>query len=352
MRHYNSLITKIEGETKDKIDKLIELGYINRNIHPSGDLFIYNYSDKCQYDNAWDNETLQCRGLIADKKGHIIARPFPKFFNFDPEEGLNEPFVITEKFDGSLGIMYYYDGDLHIATRGSFDGPQAIKGTELLRQISFYNTWKQTNYYDEIILKQTHLFEIIYPENRVVVDYKDQETLQYLSTIEIDSGKEIDPMGIRNTLFDSNIDLIELKNTPKDNFEGYVITYESGIKRKIKLEEYVKLHALITDATPKRIWEMTMNREPFDELITKMPDELYKEIQKQREELLDNYDKIRKSAVDELQKFLPSRKELAEEFKKYAHPTLLFAMISGKSKDFEKYIWEYLKPKAEENEST
>jgi RNA ligase len=50
-----------------KVDKLVTEGYINFQKHPTLDLWIYNYSRMCQYDSVWDNETLQCRGLIVDK---------------------------------------------------------------------------------------------------------------------------------------------------------------------------------------------------------------------------------------------------------------------------------------------
>ncbi len=66
-----------------EIERLIEEGFIRRNKHPSFDLYIYNYTAKTQYENYWNTETLQCRGLIANGKGKIVARPFIKFFNIE-----------------------------------------------------------------------------------------------------------------------------------------------------------------------------------------------------------------------------------------------------------------------------
>lgn len=73
----------IEKLDIEKIDSLIKDGYIIKGEHPSGELFIYNYSQKTVYENYWTDYTLQCRGLIADKEGNIVARPFPKFFNLE-----------------------------------------------------------------------------------------------------------------------------------------------------------------------------------------------------------------------------------------------------------------------------
>jgi RNA ligase len=91
----------------EKIDQLIAEGYITKRPHASGELFIYNYTAKAQYDRLWTPETMQCRGLILDRDGAIAARPLAKFFNLqEHKEALPaEPFDVYEKLDGSLGIL-------------------------------------------------------------------------------------------------------------------------------------------------------------------------------------------------------------------------------------------------------
>ena len=109
----------------------IERGLVIKQNHPTLPLSIYNYSRTCQYDGMWDDITLNCRGLVLDLDGNVIAKPFPKFFNYEehtPEEIPNESFEVYEKMDGSLGIFFYYEGEWHMATRGSFTSEQAIKG--------------------------------------------------------------------------------------------------------------------------------------------------------------------------------------------------------------------------------
>ncbi len=75
-------------------------------------------------------------------------------------------FDVYEKMDGSLGILYWIDDKPFLATRGAFESEQAIKGTELLRKHQNLNKLNR-NY--------TYLFEIIYPSNRIVVDYGAEE---------------------------------------------------------------------------------------------------------------------------------------------------------------------------------
>ena len=111
------------------VEKEIEDGFINVQKHPTLDLFIYNYSQEAQFARRWNEATINCRGLIADKDQNIIAKPLPKFFNLDEIEGLNlkipnEDFEVYNKMDGSLIILCFYNNQPIIATRGSFTSSQ------------------------------------------------------------------------------------------------------------------------------------------------------------------------------------------------------------------------------------
>ena len=100
-----------------------------KNDHPTLPISIYNYSRTCQYENKWDEITKMCRGLILDQEGNVIAKGFNKFFNMEehqPEEIPNEPFEVFEKLDGSLGILFWYQGKWILATKGSFTSDQSI----------------------------------------------------------------------------------------------------------------------------------------------------------------------------------------------------------------------------------
>ena len=83
-------------------------GLITCREHPTGKLLIWNYTTRCQYEHAWDEVTIQARGLITTTDGTIVARSFNKFFNLDQHQGdlPLEPFTVTAKEDGSLGILF------------------------------------------------------------------------------------------------------------------------------------------------------------------------------------------------------------------------------------------------------
>lgn len=150
----------------DKLEKYYEEGLLLKQTHPIHDLTIWNYSPKVQYDRLWDEITLQCRGLVTNSEGEIIARPFKKFFNYEeylenaPEMIPNESFEIFDKMDGSLGILFNYKNDWIMATRGSFTSDQAVKGFEMLKKYD----------YERLLDDYTYLFEIIYAETESCVN--------------------------------------------------------------------------------------------------------------------------------------------------------------------------------------
>lgn len=334
-----------------KIESLIEKGFIRKNKHPSFDLYIYNYTAKTQYENYWIPETLQCRGLITNGKGEIIARPFIKFFNIEQmsETLLNNSFKVFEKLDGSLGILYFHHNIPYIATRGSFVGEQAIEANNMLHTI----------YKNSIHLLDknfTYLFEIIYPENQVVVNYGDTKSLTLLAVIETKSSKNLPLNNFNNLGFPIAKEYEHLKqikhiiNLNEINKEGFVLLFDNGVRVKFKFDQYVKLHSLISEMTSKKVWEMVKGNISFDQFIDKVPDELFKWVQDKIQFFKDEYNRIDKEAEVEFKRIKElvhskERKEMAKHIVQYEYPQILFAKLDNK--DFSKYIWKILEPSHE-----
>ena len=117
------------------LNQYVDKGWVVKQDHPTLPLSIYNYSRGVQYEKLWDPITLNCRGLVLDADGNIVAKAFPKFFNYEELTEASIPkqtFEVFEKMDGSLGICFHYNGEWHMATRGSFTSEQAIRGKEML----------------------------------------------------------------------------------------------------------------------------------------------------------------------------------------------------------------------------
>ena len=333
---------------KDKLDKLVEEGWLISQVHPSLDLTIYNYSQKTQYDKMWNEETLSCRGLVLDSKGNVVARPFKKFFNLSEVEGEipDLPFEVFEKMDGSLGIFFWYEGNPVFASRGSFTSDQSKAGWEMLKEMEYGDLKKEI----------TYLFEIIYPENRIVVDYGDQEKLVLLGAIETSSGKEIPYEDLKKGL--NGFELVKKwtnkKSIPdlvKENDsvrEGYVLRFSNSFRVKVKFEEYCRLHKIITNVSNVDIWEKLKEGSGLDEILDKVPDEFYGWVKKTENDLKEKYQDILEESEEiiySIQKKLgdSERRIYAEEIKKNSNPGILFNLLDARNPD--QAIWKLVRPK-------
>ena len=337
------------------IDELVAEGFIKTQKHPQLDLWIYNYTQKCQFSRNWTPETVNCRGLIVNSEKTIVARPFEKFFNLGELEGLglqlpNKPFSVYEKFDGSLGIVFYYAGDWHVATRGSFTSDQAIKGKQIL----------DLRLPDKSTLNKdcTYLFEIIYPENRIVVDYGSVEDLILLAIRDTKTGAYISLDTVNNIPKTKRVeadDIQALQSLAKPNSEGFVIVYDGGFRVKVKFDEYVRLHRIVTGINARRVWEVLKNGDSLDEFLENVPEEFEAWIIKMRAELWNNYLSISTKAsyahgaLIAYQKFEKwDRKQSAQwimhNHKEYS--SIIFKMMDGQP--YSHIIWKMIKPEATE----
>jgi T4 RnlA family RNA ligase len=337
----------------NKINKAIEERLISVQKHPTADLWIYNYTEKAQYDHVWTPETVMCRGLILDKEGNIIARPFRKFFNlgeldspYAPQINLNQPFDVYEKMDGSLGILYFLDKKPYIATRGSFTSDQATEANKIL----------QEKYVDfRFDPKLTFLFEIVYPKNRIVINYGKTRDLYLLAVIETATGKELStPTGGFPTpkYYDyENLEEIKTMMDKKDvTDEGFVIRFQDGERAKIKYDDYVRLHRLITGVTARRIWDLLRNKQTKElkEMTERVPEEFLEWVKDTKKELNKQYGEIYQQAylLCAGARTLPTRKEQAELVLKMPRLSgACFKMLDNK--DVSEVIWKMIKPEAE-----
>ena len=328
-----------------KLEELVSQGYLTAQKHPEADLWVFNYTAKTQYERFWTPDTIMSRGLVVNGSGEIAARPFEKFFNLEErEEALpDEPFEVYEKMDGSLGILYWVRDGPRIATRGSFISKQAVRGTEILK-----------SKYPQVSLdkRYTYLFEIIYPENRVVVDYGGVEDLVLLAVKETETGNEekLNSLDLPFPRVKKNIwsgELAGLVDGPDENKEGFVIRFETGLRLKIKFSEYVRLHRLVTGVTSKVIWEHLKFGLGVEEILDRVPDEFYSWVKMTKNELSTGYGEIEAETrrIIEDARTLGSRKEQAELIRSRSkNPGIAFAMLDRK--DYGRLIWDLIRPVA------
>ena len=336
----------------EAVSKLISDGYISVQKHPDAEIYIYNYTHKAQFDKVWNEHTMLCRGLICDQDGNVLYRPFKKFFNLEEHLGQKKelpttPFKVHEKLDGSLGIIYKVNGQYAVATRGSFKSEQALHATEILR--TKYPNFRQTD-------DMTVLVEIIYPENRIVVDYKGKDDLIFLAAIYNETGETLIaeeravPMP-RAKVYTDVTDIMKLTEKERDNEEGYVIEWDNGLRLKVKFSEYKRLHWLLSSVNSKTIWDLLREGSDIDKVLDHVPDEFYDWVKKVAAELNFSFNEIesscKKSMVILSGKTFSgteheARKQLAQFFQKRPYSKILFAMYD--KRDYKDMIWKMIKP--------
>lgn len=322
---------------------MILQNYVKVNKHPEHDLYIYNYTQNAQFERVWNEITINCRGIVLDANNNIIARPFPKFFNLGEMENQILPdttFEVFDKMDGSLGILYWMNDAPFIASRGSFSSDQSDKGNEMLHG-KYKDSWPLLD------KSKTYLFEIIYPENRIVLDYGKSEELVLLAIIDTQSGEEFPLEDIGFPIvqkFDGVKDIKTLSALNQNNKEGFVIKYANNFRVKIKFEEYIRLHRIITQISNLNIWEFLKDNKPFDEILEQVPDEFFNWVKQTKADLERDYKIIEDKCRTDF-KILETRKETAFYFQTCPYPKVLFSMLD--EREYSEIIWKLIRPKFE-----
>lgn len=346
----------------DLLQEMLDGGYVSTQTHPTDSLVIYNYTPAAQYERVWNYVTMESRGLIVDSvTGEVVARPFPKFFNYEEaiEAGLDLPKgdpIVTDKMDGSLGIIYMRNGVPAVATRGSFASEQALWATEYLHRT--YPAFAQPE-------GVTTLVEIIYPQNRIVVDYEGAEGLWLLGAIDNETGADIDfndidwwagPRTVNYGYRDIEDAVAMGVGLQYAEDEGVVLCWPRedapSVRLKVKHPRYVELHRIVTGLSTRTVWEALAN-DDFDQLLEAAPDEFHPWVRNVESGLRQQFAGIYARANYELgvarnlaRGASPeyTRRDLAKYLtdRSSVYTGLCFALEDGK--DITPRIWQMIKP--------
>ena len=318
-----------------------------------------------------DTIVQECRGLILEAKAYntsddptdfsarlkyrVVARGFDKFFNHG--EGHAAPIdwpsaLVTEKLDGSLCMLYCYNGTWHVATSGDPDAsgtvsPDYMGGLGTFAEL-FWETFRHENYK----LPQTHhegstfIFELTTKYNRIVVP---QPTAQLrLIGFRNGAGKEGDPGAFRHMfrVVDSgaNWHNYTLENIqaqfdwldPLYN-EGFVVVDKDFNRIKVKHPGYVAIHRLKGEgSSPSKTRFLDIVRTgEGTELLAHFPEwtDEYNQVQEAFNNLCINL-----LAFYQHIQCIPSRKDFALEACKTKCPGALFALRDDKVFSVHEYL--------------
>lgn len=245
---------------ENSLDKLVEDYKIVATHHESEPLVILNY-DMIESPKS-DPIIHECRALTLDKRDwSVVARSFTRFFNYGEMVELTKDFdwnnfEASSKEDGSLIVMYHYEGEWRINTRGSFAKGRICEGGPSWEEL-FWTIVDKTTVNKECDKGTSYVFELcsgynkivrIYPEPQVFLlgmfdnidgyDYHrvileitaNRIGVKYPSIVKFHSAQQV-------------IDFLASSDL-EATFEGYVLRDGSNMRLKIKSARYVALHHL------------------------------------------------------------------------------------------------------------
>lgn len=298
-----------------ELNKYVEQSKFTVEKHPKANIFIYGYNDhKPGNLIGWDSINKTLRGVILDSEGKVLSRPFPKFFSFRNYVTKNRiamtegetarlpdcNYKIYEKVDGSMATLYWVKGKPYLASQRSFSSPNAIKASEILHS-------KYNHLFTKLRKDVTYIFEAIYPNTRVMVNYDKREDLILLGMIDTKTGKDLPIKNIGFPIakdytneYGDIKDFNELVNLNLPNMEGFVLRYDNGFRVKIKFPWFNETHTLISKiighskvvyeckeklaellSFPEKkvsnilIWEFVKENKPLEKILCKVDNEYY-----------------------------------------------------------------------------
>ncbi|OCA80571.1 hypothetical protein BBH99_00265 [Chryseobacterium contaminans] len=242
-----------------KLKESIKDSNITIEKHHSEDLYIFGYYKHplSKTKSLWNQYSIMCRGLILNGEGEIIERAFDKFWTFrnhitENVVQLSENRIVNlpeskpkiyEKLDGTMGILYWVNGIPYIATQRSFSSLKARKGSEIIQE-KYYSEAKKLD------RQYSYIFEVLYPEASLVVDYQDREDLVLIGVIDKNTGRSIENIsefGFKTKKdltdqFENFSSLTEIEDANIYGLEGVVLEYDNSLRIKIKFPWYKEVH--------------------------------------------------------------------------------------------------------------
>jgi RNA ligase len=275
IRHINDVLPHVEG--RDEFIVAEREGYTVINYAVAmADTF-----DMTGPDDLGGAIRRECRGLIFDRDGNIMSRPFHKFFNINEREetqahrlDLNVLFdhVIMEKMDGSMIRPILVDGHLRLATKMGVTEVAMDAEAWLAAQDRRLKEWLRTM----VDLGLTPLFEWVSPFNQIVLAYEEAD-LVYLGTRDNATGAYVmDKSCPFNTVpqygrVTGNLNSYIERQRGAEGREGDIIRFADGHMVKVKNDWYVRIHKTVDRIVFDRNIVALILNEEMDDVMPMLP---------------------------------------------------------------------------------
>lgn len=281
----------------------------------------------------WTDENSRFRSCIVRQSDNfVVSQGFRKFVNWG-EKPAFEPWDETwdiearHKIDGSLLIVSRYKGEWILRTRGTIDARQLANGHEIDLLIEKYsNFFKDVETQDSVsALGQTFLFEWTTPNNIIVLRESNEPELTLIGIVTNSDGfyysqhyvdivaKEYEFKRPTRYFYKSVSECIADVSAWVGK-EGVVLYSPDGqTLKKIKAEEYLRLHRMATGITNiNHVWEVFLASPRFIH-----PEEFFKYIETTMDfEIADKCREYIDTICEVYTKILERKKYLEQEVDK------------------------------------
>lgn len=304
-----------------------------------GNLCLFKYN---QIDSPFGEPIVrEARGIILDEAcgWRVVSRSLGKFFNHGEGHASSIDWStarVQEKVDGSLVVLFHYDGGWRVQTSGMADAAGEVNGCGFSFADLFWKTWSEQKLDLPYDVEQDwcFAFELTSPWNRVVVPHKEARlTLLAVRNRETGAEMAVERWAMRYPVVRSfplqSVDdvLATFASMNPLQQEGYVIVDGAFNRVKVKHPGYVAIHHLRDGFGPKRLVEIIRAGEA-PELLTYYPEwtDRFNEIQSKYDAL------VREVEADyERLRDIPVQKDFAIEAVKTRCSGALFCLRNGRS---------------------
>ena len=297
---------------------LMNAGLLRGDRTDDGALAVYTYTDQCVFERAWDKITLESRGHVFNMAtGECVARPFAKFFNLGEQADItyeklpwDKPYEVFEKVDGWLGVLYRHQGKFCVSSRGSFhsEGAQWASGFIQTKDMSFLP--------DEVTL----VFEIITPEQKIILDYKGEKTLYVLAAFNRHTGDEYSRQQVEEWAKLAGLPVVPKHDSltiddcmkiakEMEGREGFVIRFADGRRVKVKTDWYCHIAKIMANMTPIALWECMKDGKVPDERMREIPEELRALAEQYKTKIEGQFSGLKSMVLERLKPLIEKHKD-------------------------------------------
>lgn len=313
-------------------------------IVEDGNLVLFKYS---QIDSDFFNPIVkECRGIILEKDTwKVIAYAFNKFGNFGEAYADKidwESAIVETKEDGSLIKVYFYDGEWRVGTNGTIFAENAKLDSgpyKNFRQLFDAAAEKCGLDFSRLNRYYTYNFELC-SEFNVIVCPQSEMRLIHIGTRNNRTFQEVETdIGIphpQRYALSSLEDCIAMAKTFDFTKEGFVVKDKNYNRIKVKSEDYVKAHRMISNnkVSEEKILSLICSGEE-EEFLSYFPTytTIFQDIKIKRDKLKYLFYEIKKEVFSLKEKGM-KRKDFAQLVKNNDFSFLYFLIYDNSQLNF------------------